>query len=526
MVEVRDVVIVGAGPTGLALAIALRRYGLDVLVVEKEPSTKKEARACVIWQRALEALRDIGCADALVAEGLAVRRGAFRLRGRLRAEYDMAVPGTAFPHPLSIEQDATERLLRDRLRASGEDVRWATEAVTVRVGADGAEAGLRGPDGRVRTVACRWLVGCEGAHSIVRKTLGIPFEGERRAGLQAVQMNAKPDWGFPQDPGLTQIFLHRGVSLIVSPLPGGGHRFFAFRDDPAPRSEEPPDTEEMRELVARATGDPGVRLVPTTPPWSSRARFHDRLAASLRHGAALLAGDSAHLWAPVGGHGLNAGLCAAHNLGWKLAAVHRGRCPEALLDTYSAEQRRTAAGVMRDMRHNITELPPGPLTLAALSLAAPVVLGSRRAERRTRLLLSDFTRHHRPSALSADAGTGGGRRMPPRAGDRLPDLPVRERDGRPRRLHDLLSYERWTLLVFGDGHDRGGAADFAGFRERYGDAFETFPVRSETDVPGAVPAGTLLLVRPDGYVGLRAAADDRSALAAYLERWFVPARER
>ncbi|MBZ4320008.1 FAD-dependent oxidoreductase [Streptomyces huiliensis] len=518
MVEVRDVVVVGAGPTGLALAIALRRYGLDVLVVEKEPGTKKEPRASIIWQRALEAMRDLGCADDLAGAGLVVRRGAFRVRGRLCGEYDMAMPGTAFPCPLSIEQDATERLLRRRLRALGDDVGWATEAVAVRVGADGAEVDLRGPDGRGRTVACRWLVGCEGAHSIVRKTLGIPFDGERRADLQAVQMNAKPDWRFPQDPHLTQIFLHRGVSLIVSPLPGGGHRFFAFRDDPEPRLEEPPSTDEMRELVVRATGDPDVRLVPTTPPWTNRARFHDRLAASLRHGAALLAGDSAHLWAPVGGHGLNAGLCAAHNLGWKLAAVHQGRCRETLLDTYSAEQRRTAAGVMRDMRHNLTELPPGPLTLAALSLAAPVVIGSRRAERRTRLMMSDFARHHRPSALTTDTG----RRGPLRAGDRLPDLPVRERDGTRRRLHDLLSYRRWTLLVF---EGRGGGAEFRGLVERYGAGLRTFRVRAEGDAAGAALAGTLLLVRPDGYVGLRAPSGDRDALAGYLERWFAPRRD-
>ncbi|WP_164543517.1 FAD-dependent oxidoreductase [Streptomyces mobaraensis] len=521
MVEVRDVVVVGAGPTGLALAIALRRYGLDVLVVEKEPSTKREARACVIWQRALEALRDLGCAEDLVRAGVVVRRGSFRVRGRLCGEYDLAMPGTAFPCPLAIEQDTTERLLRGRLRALGEDVGWGTEAVAVRVGADGAEADLRGPDGRGRTVACRWIVGCEGAHSVVRKTLGIPFEGERRTGLQAVQINAKPDWRFPLDRDLTQIFIQRGVSLIVSPLPGGASRFFAFRDDPAPRSEEPPGVEEMRALVARATGDPDVRLVPTDPPWINRARFHDRLAASLRHGAALLAGDSAHLWAPIGGHGLNAGLCAAHNLGWKLAAVHQGRCREELLDTYSDEQRRTAAGVMWDMRHNIIELPPGPLTLAALSLAAPVVIGSRWAERRTRLMMSDFARHHRPSALSADtAGRG-----PLRAGDRLPDLAVRDHDGRRRRLHELLSYRRWTLLVFegGDesGDGEGRSAEPPGLPERYRAAFEVFRVRPEAGAAGAVPAGTLLLVRPDGYVGLRAAVGDRRAPAAYLERWFV-----
>ncbi|WP_171166920.1 FAD-dependent monooxygenase [Streptomyces sp. I05A-00742] len=519
--DVRDVVVVGAGPTGLALGIGLRRYGLDVLVVDKEPSTKRDARACVIWQRALEGLRDLGCVEALAGEGMSVRRGTFHVRGRVRGRYDMGVPGTAFPFPLSIEQDATDRLLRDRLRTLGEDVSWSTEAVAVRVGADEAEVDLRGPDGRMRTVGCRWLVGCEGAHSVVRKTLGIPFEGERRADLQAVQINAKADWALPQETDGTHIFLNHGVSLIASPRPGGGYRFFAFRDDPEPRREEPPDTEEMREIVARATGDPAVRLVPTSPLWVNRARFHDRVAASLRHGAALIAGDSAHLWAPVGGHGLNTGLCGAHNLAWKLAAVHRGWCRDTLLDTYSAEQRHRAAGVMRDMRHNITELPPGPLTLAALNLAAPLVIGNPLAERRARMMMSDFGRHHRASALSADAGGRG----PLRAGDRLPDFPVRA-GGERRHLHDLLSYRRWTLLVSEDAAGPGadGLRELRDLVGRYSAPVEVFGVRPEHGERGRPPAGTLLLVRPDGYIGLRAASGDRTALASYLDRWWVSVR--
>ncbi|MEV5238694.1 FAD-dependent oxidoreductase [Streptomyces cinnamoneus] len=522
----RDVVVIGAGPTGLALAIALRRYGLDVVVLEKEPSSKREVRASVIWQRALEILRDLGCADRFLEQGLSLRQAEVYVKGRRVGSHDTGVSGTAFPRPLSIEQIAIERLLVERLGELGTDVRWDVEAVALRLGVDGAEVDVRGPDDRVQTIGCRWVVGCEGAHSLVRKTMNVPFEGERRIDLQAVQINAKPDWKYPCTDDTTYFFLERRVCLIASPRPGGGYRFFSFLDDPDPQRVTPPDVDEMRDLVARATHDPGTRLVPTVPPWYNRARFHDRIAASLRVGPAMLAGDSGHMWAPIGGRGLNTGLRGAHNLGWKLAAVHHGWAADTLLDTYSGEQRHTAQEVMRQMRRNVMELPPSALTLAGMRVLGPALLSSDRIHRRGRVILSELGRHHRTSELSTDEpgrGSAGGRRAL-RAGDRLPDVPVTHA-GRERRLHDLLSYDRWTLL---EVPDRQPAADAT---EELRRLIGRFPVpaevhRVEPDRGGSrgsdrLPRGTLLLVRPDGHVGLRVGADDRPSLDAYLDRWFV-----
>ncbi|RLV10261.1 2-polyprenyl-6-methoxyphenol hydroxylase [Streptomyces griseocarneus] len=516
--DAQDAVIIGAGPTGLALAIALRQYGLGVTVVEKEPRTKREARASVVWQRALEVLRDLGCAHTFLANGIQLNRAEMYLRGRRMGEHRVRPSGTPYPRPLSIEQDSMEPLLVERLRELGTEVVWGTEAVAVRVHGHGAEVDVRGPGGTARTLACRWVVGCEGSHSIVRRTLGVPFEGERRENLQAVQINAEADWKYGHDRDTTRIFVEHRMCLIADPRPGGGYRFFCFLRDPDPGVTAPPGPDEMRDIVARCVHDPGLQLMPTEPPWADRARFHDRIAASLRVGRALLVGDSAHLWAPIGGHGLNTGLRGAHNLGWKLAAVHHGWARESLLDTYSAEQRRTAQEVMRDMRRNILELPAGTPTLAMMRIVGPAVLASDRMNRRGQAILSDFIRNHRTSDLSTDSGPrrGGGAL---RAGDRLPDLPVLQ-GGRRRSLHDLLSYDRWTLLVLPDDGDAVGP----GLRrvvDRYAVPAEAFHVRPVPDGSAVLPGGSLLFVRPDGHVGLRAGAEDGAALDTYLGRWFT-----
>ncbi|GAA0385532.1 FAD-dependent monooxygenase [Streptomyces luteireticuli] len=509
--DVRDVIVIGAGPTGLALAVALRRYGVDTVVVDKRTDGKQELRASIVWQRALEALRDLGCADRFLAEGLPLARGEFHVGGRPVGAQEMGMEDTAFPGPLGIEQDAIEAILRGRMRLWGPDVEWGTEAVGVRLGEGGAEVDLRDvAGGGTRTVGCRWVVGAEGAHSLVRKSIGTPFEGDRRINLQSLQINARPEWSHPYRPDVTRIFLHHGVSLICSPVPGGGIRFFAFCPDPDPSRQEPPTRAEMEDLVARATGEEGVKLRPTEPHWANRARFHDRVAARFRSGPALLLGDSAHLWAPIGGRGLNTGLLGAHNLGWKLAAVHHGWCPDALLDTYEEEQRRTALRVMREMRRNILELPPDRRTLAAIGLILPRVLRSERFNRRGGELLSGFGKHHRAGALSEGRARGAG----PRPGDRVPDWGVVSETG-TGRLHDLLSYQRWSILVTGDATGA-GTADLRRIAGRYALPVAAFRIRTD-----ALPDGTLLLVRPDGHVGLRARATDRRALRAYLDRWSV-----
>ena len=515
-----DVLIIGAGPVGLTLAIALTRLSLRVRIIDKASETKRQPRAAVIWPRAAEALDDLGVGD-FEKSANDLHSVEVYARGHRLGELDVGHVPSAHPYPLVIEQHQIERLLAGNLTRLGVHVEWRTEANDVRLFEDRAEVTLRRTNGTEEIATSAWVVGCEGTRSLVRERLGIPFEGERRKNLQVVQVNAVPTWRYAAPPTCGFFFLVPHVALGAFPIPGGGYRFFAFTTDPDPSRREAPTLEEMRELIAAAAHAPELELELTRPTWITRARFQDRVATTLRRGRALLAGDAAHAWAPVGGHGMNAGIRGAHNLAWKLAAVHCGEAHADLLDTYSDEQRATARAVIREMRFNVLELPLPPLGLLAVQRLMPLVLTSEIVQRRIEFALSDLGMHHRESVLSSSCG--GGSRL--RAGDRVPDVAV-EVNGMRTQLHRLLSMDRWTLLLQTD-RDDGGAA-----RRLHG---AIAPFKVQIRVASVTPAGKdaeralgwdgqdshMLLVRPDGHVGLLARADDVCSLNDYLDAFLV-----
>lgn len=529
-----DVLIVGAGPVGLTVAIALRKLGIRVRVVDRSPETKRQPRAAVLWPRALEVLRDLGIVEDFEVAANELHSVGIYGDGRHLGRLDVGRVPSAHPYPLVVEQHDIERILCDSLARLGVRVEWRTEATDVRLLGDRAEVTLKRADGSEETATVSWVVGCEGTRSVVRDSVGIPFEGGRRENLQVLQANAVPTWGYADSPTHGYFFLAPRVALGVFPIPGGGYRFFAFTDDPDPALKDPPTLEEMRELVAAAAHAPGLELELTHPTWITRARFSDRIAATLRRGRALLAGDAAHAWAPVGGHGMNAGIRGAHNLAWKLAAVHRGEAREGLLDTYSEEQRATARAVIREMRFNVLELPLPPLGLLPVKALMPLGLSSEAVKRRVELSLSDLGMHHRESALSSQRAPGRRPAGRVRAGDRLPDVSVTTDGGERTFLRHLLSYDRWTIVL---RHGRGDDEASRRARERrIRDAADCCPapVRLSVISPYGSEAerafrsargGLAMLVRPDGHVGLVAHADGADPLAeelgSYLGRWYV-----
>ncbi|MFF0754151.1 FAD-dependent monooxygenase [Streptomyces sp. NPDC004267] len=519
-----DVCVVGAGPVGLTLAIGLRGLGLEVRVVDRAPAAKREARALVVWPRAAEALDALGVAGTLRRHGVELGEVTVHGGGRPLGRLTTGWHRSAHSRPLNIEQHDIERLLCAELAKLGTEVEWDTEVTDVKVHDDRAEYTLTRPDGSAESATAAWIVGCEGTASVVRDRLGIPFRGRRRAGLQVVQGNAHADWPYGYHPGHGHIFLAPRRSLLVFPLPGGGFRFFCFRDDPDPALTTPPTLDELCDLVAQTTRLPRLRLAPTEPAWLNRARFSDRVAARLRCGRGLLAGDAAHAWAPVGGHGMNVGMLGAHNLAWKLAAVHRGEADERLLDTYDTEQRALALRYIREMRLNFMELPLPTLGYHAFTAAVPLALSLKRFQRRLDRQLSDLGRNHRHSALSwhrSPGGRAGDGRRGPRAGDRMPDAMVTTGDpaAGPVRLHELLRYDAWTLVV--DAARAAGPAVRRALEQRCTDG--PVPIRLLPITPAYASEARLLgrpgelrLVRPDGYVGLVAPVGRTESLDAYL----------
>ncbi|MER6997304.1 FAD-dependent monooxygenase [Streptomyces sp. NPDC000410] len=521
-----DVCVIGAGPVGLTLAIALRRLSLRVRIVDKAPATKREPRALVIWPRAVEALAAIGVGETLWRNGHPLSTVNIYGEGRHLGELRTGAIESSYPRPTNIEQHETERHLAEELARLGVTVERSTEATDVKVHDDRAEITLRLPDGGTELVTAAWVVGCEGTRSLVRDRLDIPFEGRRRPGLQVVQGNAHASWRFGEQPGHGFFFLAPHRSLLAFPLPGGGYRFFCFRDDPDPARTEPPTLDELRDLIADTARTPELRLEPSDPVWLNRARFSDRVAARLRHGRGLIAGDAAHAWAPVGGHGMNMGILGACNLAWKLAAVHHGHADERLLDTYSTEQHAMAWRMIRDMRLNFMELPLPPLGYRAFTTALPATLASPLFQRRLEWGLSDLGRNHRGSPLSWHR-PGRRPRYGPRAGDRVPDVTVirpNPGNGAPVRLHRLLGYDHWTLLL---PAARADAATLSALRA----ACEIFPAPVEL-LPVAVRdraaarrlghAGDFRLIRPDGHIGLVAPLDRADLLRDYLAALLSP----
>ncbi len=532
-----DVLVVGAGPVGLTMAIALRRADLRVRVVDRAAGTNREPRADVLFPRAGEALAALGVGELIRTHAYEMRSARFFSDGRPLGRCTVGRLSSRYPTAMTIEQNEIERLLGDELATLGTRVEWRTTVLDVRPDTDHVGVSIRAADGGTEVVTASWVVGCDGPRSTVRERLGIAYEGRPRRNMQVVQGNVVPTWPLTDEPGHGYFFLAPYRSIIAFPTPSGGYRVFCVRDDPEPASGSAPTLEELRDLVAGASGIAELKLTLTEPVWLSRARFADKIAASLRHGRVLLAGDAAHSWAPIGGHGMNVGILGAHNLAWKLIAVHRGEAPATLLDSYDAEQRRLARHVIRDMRMNILEmlLPRWAHRLRAgvLRLSIP----SERFQRRSEWMMSDFGRHHRHSPLSWQRT----RRGRLRAGDRLPD--VRVLAGAPAltaaqptgsvetpvRVHELLGYDHWSVLVNAAYAD---AATLADLRDACAQA--AAPMRVVPYAPAGPnekrPLGRpddLTVVRPDGHVGLIARLDRIDLLRDYIATFLRgPARPR
>ncbi|WP_033342684.1 FAD-dependent monooxygenase [Catenuloplanes japonicus] len=386
-----DVVIVGAGPTGLWLAGELRLGGATVTVLERREERDRHSKALTVHPRTLEILDTRGLAEQFLAEGLRVPNGHF---ASLPDRMDFSVLDTPFPYTLILVQARTEELLEERARALGAVIRRG-----VRV--DGlAPGGVRLADGSV--VEGRYVVGCDGTRSTVREAAGIDFPGTDATTwgwLADVVLDAPPARGVLTLTGA------RGGLMIV-PMPGGLHRLVGADAEPAGTGE--PTLDEVRATVTRIAGtDFGLR----DPDWLSRFGNATRQAAQYRKGTVFVAGDAAHMHFPAGGVGMNAGIADAHNLGWKLAAVATGRAPESLLDSYHEERHPVGADLLAHTRAQTALMtaysPDGQALRGVLSeMIATVPDFSRRlAERLSGLAVTYPTGPRVPDQPLPDGGT-------------------------------------------------------------------------------------------------------------------------
>jgi 2-polyprenyl-6-methoxyphenol hydroxylase-like FAD-dependent oxidoreductase len=340
-----DVLIVGAGPSGLALAAELERLGVSGRIVDRQPAGANTSRAAVIHARTLEVLEPLGVTAQLLDEGVKVPIFRVRDRDRSLATIDFAGIDSAYPFTLMCPQDRTERLLLARLRQLGGHVERPAEFVAFESLGTSVAATIATDEHR-QSVECRWLVGCDGMHSRIREQAGIPFHGAAYA-QGFVLADVRMDWPFGRDE-VNLFFSPQGLA-VVAPLPEGRYRVVAT-DDSAP---ETPSLEYVQTLLdARGpTVEPG-RVHDIV--WSSRFRIHHRVAESPRNGRVLLCGDAAHVHSPAGGQGMNTGIQDAISLARVLAdTVHDG--DESRLDDWAASRHRIAADVV-SMTHRMTAM--------------------------------------------------------------------------------------------------------------------------------------------------------------------------
>ena len=505
------VVIVGAGPTGVLLAIELARRGVEVRVLDKQPSRSRESRAIGIHARTLEVFHQLGLIEEFLELGHRVDGLSVHTRARRSVHVRFGGLDSPYPFLLTLPQDETQRILDQRLETLGVTIDRAVNVVDLSHDTDRVELRVQRPgERRERTVLADWVVGCDGARSLVRRRLGVSFDGEDYA----------QDWLMAEariDPSLAanhfHVFAYTPQPLPVFPLPSGRWRLFLPQVPNRSRAErQAPDMEEIERLVA-GRGPADMRL--TDPSLLAAFRCYRRSTEIMRSGRVLVAGDAAHVHSPAGGQGMNTGLHDAFNLGWKLALVAQRQSPLALLDTYQAERAPIAAGVLA-LTHALVR------TFAIESRrkrwlrdrALPALMAIPTAERRYTTRLAQLSHNYRGGPLAPTTPRTIGRPIAP--GDRLPNVTGLQLDRKPAWTLDLLGSPLHTLFVLtGTRADRGAARDAVARLGRFTALVQlitiTPPAGSRDPFAVSDPHlaahrrchahhGRLLLVRPDGYL--------------------------
>ena len=539
-----DVLVVGAGPTGLAMGIELARQGVRCRVIDKAPAPSKTSKALAVQARTLEYFDRIGIADAAVASGRKVHGlNVFSDRKRIVHFGADAIP-SRYNYVLILPQSGTEHLLTERLAALGVPVERNLELSGFTQDGAGVEAVLRRSDrGAEERVRVRWLLGCDGPHSTVRHLLNVPFPGlafEEVFSLADVRL----DSSLPDDEG--SVFLSHGDLLACFPMAEGRFRLVIERHEGAVDPASEPTVEEFQ-MAIDDYGPEGARI--SDPVWLSRFRISQRQAADYRRGNVFLAGDASHIHSPVGGQGMNTGIQDAANLAWKLALVASGRGRPELLDSYQAERHPVGESLLRATGgFSRVVLWRNPVAEAVRDRIASILTSFDAVQDRIRMAASELGIQYRRSPIVRDdaaAGLGGvlsgWLHAGPRAGDRAPDATVlRVADRSPVRLYELTAGARHILVTFTGsrlGQEDAGrraealaaAAAFAGLIDAYviAPAPAAPPDATLLDPDGALHRAygaddeTLVLIRPDGYVGYRSRPADAAGLRDYLRQIFI-----
>ena len=537
-----EVLIIGGGPVGMVSASELTRYGIRCRVVDKRPGPIDVTHACVLWPRTQEVLAAMGIRDLWVPHAMELHQMSMYGFGKRLGTVHYEGLDSPYPTPFLVGQNITERLLIQHLESVGVSVERPVEATHFEQDQNGVTVTLHHADGNEETVHARWLIDCEGSKSMVRETLGIPFEGERYTNYEFVQADCAIRWSRPKGAGYYFLSDKNFMATLPLPLPMEENdriRVFIAQPITDASNRSDPTLDEIQALMREVAAE-DVEL--SHPFWLSRVRVQRRLAARFHEGRTFLAGDSGHVHVPMGGQGMNTGMQDAFNLAWKLASVIKGNAQETLLDSYNNERHPVAESLLKgtDLTfRNFSE--PSALLQSAVQLLGPVAFSLDLIQSRVVTTLSELDINYKKSSpIAEDHRTGSGII----AGERALDAPVVTLPTKETQtLFEIFRGTHWTLLLF-SGHE--ATAQTLQQLTELGDTLSTVygssitshlvlakvaPPRSLTwsgsilmdserfvHEKYGVSAASLYLVRPDGYVGFRGPLATAKNLRAYLER--------
>jgi 2-polyprenyl-6-methoxyphenol hydroxylase-like FAD-dependent oxidoreductase len=526
------VLVVGAGPVGLTMAAELARHGVRARVIDRAPNPLPYCRALGITPRTLEVWDDMGIARSMIERGLWLT-GMRSVIADGPAQDEHAPPlGLPFA-PLGLPQYETEGVLTDHLGAYGVAVERGCELTALSQDEDGVDATIRTADGSVDQARFAYVVGCDGAHSTVRKAAGIGFDGEAYP-WPFMLGDVHIDWDLPYGMAFRAVRPVKDAPpdmFIAIPLPEPGRYRVSMLAPPALVPAGGTEHGIQAEMKGPSLADLQTiadDMIPGRPRlddlrWSSIFRISMRLASQYRQGRLFIAGDAAHIHPPTGGQGMNTGIQDAYNLAWKLALVLRGRGRSELLDTYDAERHPVGSDVVGRTK------------------AASENYGRERGKAPDRLADTQILVTYRDAphmrGEETPAGTGG-----PVAGDRAPDVEGLRQNGLgfPLRLFEVLKGTGHVLLIpLADPADRSGMSDVVAIaRDLHasrGTLVQVVVIAASpcedsphltvlTDSAGAFSQAYgpgAVLVRPDGHIGWRGVSGRSEGLTAYLDRTFA-----
>ncbi len=508
-----DVIIVGAGPTGLSLACQFVRYGVDFVIIDKKETVTPYSKALGVHARTLEIYEQLELAESAVGQGTIAEKVRLLEGGEIRGEVELSSVGkglSSYPYMLVLEQSKNERLLYDYLLAHDKDVLWQAEIEDFSQNGAGVTANIKFADGASESIEAKYLVGCDGAKSPVRHKLDLKFEGSTFERIFYVA-DAEIDWKFPHD--ALQVFLAEHGVVAFFPMPGADR----YRIVGAFPEEFVKDEGDVlyEEIERRIREEAEIDLEISHVNWFSTYKVHTRHVERFSSGRCFLAGDAAHVHTPAGGQGMNTGIQDAYNLAWKLAFVLQDKANAKILETYNAERLENAENLLKttDRMFNLASGNDWLFNIIRTTVFPPMakyILSFDAIKKRFFPLISQIGinyRHHALSRHDDDAA------FEIKAGDRMPYF----LDG-GASIYDRLREPKFHLLAFSDGE-----RDYQSIKNeietdyKHSVDFSVVPIYPHVaEIFGTDEPFTVLL-RPDNYIGFISSKEELDDLKTYLK---------